>query len=80
MDDFIAALNEPFNDGELLFAGFIDKELPLLRNNRQIFGPPSFILRVVFIRLCLTQNMTKEPGHDPFPCFEIAVTAAHRPL
>ena len=77
MDDFIRLVDQLLHDGKLPRRLLIDDELPRTRNDRKILRMPLLILWIIFVRLCLSENMPEQPRHDTALCHEAAVGTTH---
>ena len=78
MDDLIRLFDQRFHDSKLLLTVLRYEQLPVLRDDWQVFGPPPLIFRIIFIRLSLTQDMAEKPGHDAITGLQIAVMTDYR--
>ena len=61
--DLIGTLDQALYDSKLLRRTLIHDEPPLGGQDWQILHAPSLQLRIVFLRLRLSENMTEEPRH-----------------
>ena len=80
MHDFVGLLHEALHDAELLRAVLRDVELPFLRDDGQVLGPPALVARVVLLGLRLLQDVAEQPRHDAVLRHEAAVPPLHGPL
>ena len=71
--DLVSLLDQGLDDGELLLAVLINEELPMLGDDGQVLRAPALVLRGVLLRLRLTQDVAKEPGHDAVLRHEVAI-------
>ena len=78
MHDLIRTLNQPLYNSKLLRRTLIHDEPPLGGQDRQILRTPSLQLRIVFLRLRLSENMTEEPRHHTAARLDPALPLAMR--
>ena len=61
--DLIRACDQPLDHGELLRCALVHDQPPVVGQDRQILRTPTLQFGIVFLRLRLPQNVTKEPRH-----------------
>ena len=76
--DLIRARDQPLDHGELLRRALVHDEPPLSGQDRQILRAPTLELRIVFLRLCLPEDMTEEPRHHAAARLDPSLSLAMR--